>query len=50
VAVVKAAMRQLGLPAGPVRAPSSDVGPGEEREIGELLAAWALERAAVGAR
>jgi 4-hydroxy-tetrahydrodipicolinate synthase len=49
VAVVKAAMRVLGLPAGPVRAPSSDVGPAEEREIADLLAAWGLERAAVGA-
>lgn len=49
VAVVKAAMRTLGLPAGPVRAPSSDVGPGEEREIADLLASWGLERAAAGA-
>jgi 4-hydroxy-tetrahydrodipicolinate synthase len=49
VAVVKAAMRQLGLPAGPVRPPSSDIGPGEEREIAEVLAAWDLERAPAGA-
>ena len=47
VAVVKAAMGVLGLGAGPVRAPSSDVGAGETREIAELLAAWGLERAPV---
>lgn len=50
VAVVKAAMRVLGLPAGPVRAPSSDVGDGEVGEIASLLAAWGLERAAVAVR
>jgi 4-hydroxy-tetrahydrodipicolinate synthase len=50
VAVVKAAMRTLGLAAGPVRAPSSDVGEAELVEIGQLLAAWGLERAAVAAR
>ena len=44
VAVVKAAMRQLGLPSGRVRAPSSDVGPSEEREIADILAAWGLAR------
>jgi 4-hydroxy-tetrahydrodipicolinate synthase len=46
VAVVKAAMRILGQPAGPVRAPSSDVGDAEVREITDLLATWGLERAA----
>jgi 4-hydroxy-tetrahydrodipicolinate synthase len=45
VAVVKAAMRALGQPAGPVRAPSSDVGDAEVREIADLLATWGLERA-----
>lgn len=50
VAVVKAAMRSLGMPAGPVRAPSTDVGAAEEREVADLLAAWGLERAAVAAR
>jgi 4-hydroxy-tetrahydrodipicolinate synthase len=44
VAVVKAAMRALGFAAGPVRPPSAEVGPGEEREIAELLAGWGLDR------
>jgi 4-hydroxy-tetrahydrodipicolinate synthase len=50
VAVVKAAMRQLGYAAGPVRAPESEVGPGEEREIAELLAVWQVAAAGRRAR
>ena len=46
VAVVKAAMRQVGRPAGPVRPPSSPLGEGEEREIAGILAAWGVERSA----
>jgi 4-hydroxy-tetrahydrodipicolinate synthase len=44
VAVVKAAMRIVGRPAGPVRAPSSDVGEAEIHEITRLLAGWGVER------
>jgi 4-hydroxy-tetrahydrodipicolinate synthase len=50
VAVVKAAMRLVGRPAGPVRPPSSPVGEAEEREIAGILAAWGVERAAVATR
>ena len=42
VAVLKEAMRQLGRPAGPVRVPSSEVGPAERREIAAWLAEWGL--------
>jgi len=50
VAVVKAAMRLLGLAAGPVRPPSSDIDEAGEREIADILAAWNLGRATVAAR
>jgi 4-hydroxy-tetrahydrodipicolinate synthase len=42
VAVLKEALRQLGCPAGPVRAPSSDVGPQDRDEIGRILLDWGL--------
>jgi 4-hydroxy-tetrahydrodipicolinate synthase len=50
VAVVKAAMRLLGNPAGPVRPPSSDVDEADETAIAGLLATWDLTRPAVAAR
>ena len=42
VAVVKEAMRQVGRPSGPIRAPSSEVGPAERVEIAAWLADWGL--------
>jgi 4-hydroxy-tetrahydrodipicolinate synthase len=50
VAIVKAAMRLVGRPAGPVRPPSSPVGEAEEREISALLAAWGMARTPVAGR
>ncbi|MCP5115709.1 MAG: hypothetical protein GY953_33190, partial [bacterium] len=40
VAVMKAAMRILGRPAGTVRPPLKDVEPGEYEEIRRVLATW----------
>jgi 4-hydroxy-tetrahydrodipicolinate synthase len=47
VAVVKAAMRQVGRPAGPVRAPASEVTAADEDAIAAILLAWAADRATV---
>jgi 4-hydroxy-tetrahydrodipicolinate synthase len=45
VAVVKAAMRQVGRAAGPVRAPASEVTAADEDAIAAILLAWADDRA-----
>ena len=47
VSVVKEALRQLGRPAGPVRAPASEVGPDERAEIEAFLRTAGLLDAAV---
>jgi len=45
VAVVKAAMRRVGRPAGPVRAPASEVTRADEEAIASILRSWqAIER------
>jgi len=40
VAVVKAAMRQVGRPAGPVRAPASEVTDADQEAIASILTSW----------
>lgn len=51
VAVVKAAMRAVGRPAGPVRPPSSNIGEAEDREIARILGSWnALRQSAAAVR
>jgi 4-hydroxy-tetrahydrodipicolinate synthase len=47
VSVVKEAVRQLGRPAGPVRPPASEVGPGEREEIEAFLRSAGLLTTAV---
>jgi len=42
VAVVKAAMRRIGRPAGPVRPPASEVTAADEADIAAILETWEL--------
>lgn len=49
VAVVKAAMRHLGKPAGPVRAPASEVTAADDVAIAEIVRAWAVAAASPAA-